>query len=314
MRSKPDYSKRSSPAGNSVLLDITEGFPDYQMLDSGHGRKLERFATVVVDRPEPQAMWAPRLTSEKWSEAVGVFAGDGDSEKGRWRFRGHAPETWPMQVENISVLCRFTAFRHLGVFPEQHPHWTWMLTALKDRTGEGVRPRLLNLFAYTGVASLLAAANGVDVTHVDASKKAIEWAKQNQLQSQLQHARIRWIIDDARKFSQREVRRGRTYHGILIDPPKFGRGPNGEIWDLFENLPDLLRTCVPLLDTSGAFLILTAYAIRASALSMHLLMKEALSAREGRIQSGELAIREVGGDRAISTSLFSRWTSDVGQA
>ncbi|MDQ4061387.1 MAG: class I SAM-dependent methyltransferase [Pseudomonadota bacterium] len=292
-----------------IRLAVTHGFPDYQLLDSGRGRKLERYGAMVVDRPEPQAMWSPRLSQDEWGLADGVFAGEEDAESGRWRFRGSPPESWPMRIKGVTVLCRFSAFRHLGVFPEQLPHWEWMLEAL-GLCGSRGRPRLLNLFAYTGVASLLAAAAGAEVTHVDASKKAIEWAKQNQTRSGLQDAPIRWILDDARKFAQREVRRGRTYHGILIDPPKFGRGPNGEVWDLFTDLPDLLRSCEPLLDRSCSFLILTVYAIRASFLSVDLLAREVLAARGGSFESGELAIREAEGERALSASLFTRWASD----
>jgi 23S rRNA (cytosine1962-C5)-methyltransferase len=208
------------------------------------------------------------------------------------------------------VLCRLSAFRHLGVFPEQMPHWEWMISRLKQRPPNIGRLRLLNLFAYTGVASLLAAAEGAEVTHVDASKKAIAWAKQNQTQSGLETTGVRWIVDDARKFVEREVRRGRSYHGVLIDPPKFGRGPNGEVWDIFEALPGLLRSCEPLLDRSYAFLILTAYAIRASALSLDMLVREVLAERAGHIQSGELAICEEQGGRTLSNSLFTRWVGE----
>ncbi len=170
-------------------------------------------------------------------------------------------------------------------------------------------PRLLNLFAYTGVASLLAAAAGAQVTHVDASKRAIEWAKENQVRSGLERAPIRWILDDARKFAAREVRRGRTYHGILIDPPKFGRGPNKEVWEIFDHLPELLGTIEKLLDPARAFMILTAYAIRASSVSIDLLAREALAGRGGSFEAGEVAIRESAGDRLLSTALFSRWRS-----
>ena len=212
----------------------TAGFEDYALLDSGDGRKLERFGRFTVERPEPQALWRPKLEPAAWSRADAAFKSAGaeeDAESGRWRRNTAVPETWPVRVLGVTVLCRLTSFRHVGVFPEQVPHWQWMLERLA-----GVRdgpPRVLNLFAYTGAASLLAAKAGAEVTHVDASKKAIAWAKQNQAASQLGDAPIRWILDDARKFVAREVRRGRSYHVILIDPPKFGRGPEGEVWDVF---------------------------------------------------------------------------------
>jgi len=303
----------SAGSDRSLLISTSKGFRDYKLLDSGQGRKLERFGRLMVDRPEPQAMWSPRLTTEIWDKADAVFDGDDESGRGRWRYQSRPPESWPMQIGPISVLCQFSAFRHVGVFPEQLPLWDWMLARLKSRTPNGDRPRLLNLFGYTGVASLLAAVEGAEVTHVDASKKAIQWAKQNQAQSKLQDAPIRWIVEDARKFAEREVRRARTYHGILIDPPKFGRGPQGEIWELFEDLPRLLRTCQSLLDKSCSFLILNVYAIRASSLSMDVVVREILSECGGMVESGELAVCEENGDRALSMSIFARWTSQLDQ-
>jgi 23S rRNA (cytosine1962-C5)-methyltransferase len=169
---------------------------------------------------------------------------------------------------------------------------------------------MLNLFAYTGAASLLAAGAGAEVTHVDASRKAIAWAKQNQAVSKLDDAPIRWILDDARKFAAREVRRGRTYHLILVDPPKFGRGPDGEVWDVFAHLAPLLRDCAALLASERAALVLTTYAIRASALVTDGLVRECLEGRGGALESGELAVVEEAGGRLLPTSLFTRWTSD----
>lgn len=297
----------------SLLVCTSKGFPDYRLLDSGNGRKLERYGKVVIDRPEPQAMWAPGLPAATWDKADAVFDGDDEEGRGRWRYHGRPADNWPMQVGPVSIACQFSAFRHVGIFPEQMPLWDWMLSQLKRRQADGQRPRLLNLFGYTGVASLLAAAEGVEVTHVDASKKAIQWAKQNQAQSKLQDAPIRWILEDARKFVEREVRRAKTYHGILIDPPKFGRGAEGEVWDLFEDLPRLLRACEQLLDKSSSFLILNTYAIRASALSIDVLAREILSARGGVLESGELAVCEEKTDRLLSMSLFARWTNQPDQ-
>lgn len=310
---QPDHDDMPPPGNRPLLICTSNGFADYRLLDSGHGRKLERYGKIVIDRPEPQAMWSPRLATKAWDQADAVFDGDDEEGRGRWRYHGRPGESWPMQIGPVSILCQFSAFRHVGVFPEQMPLWDWMLAKLKSGEREGQRPRLLNLFGYTGVASLLAAAEGVEVTHVDASRKAIQWAKQNQAQSKLQDAPIRWILEDARKFVEREVRRGRTYHGILIDPPKFGRGAEGEVWDLFEDLPRLLRACEQLLDKSRSFLILNTYAIRASALSIDLIVRESLSKRGGVLESGELAVNEENGDRALSMSLFARWTNQTDQ-
>ena len=299
---------RSAPRGIGALsLVTTHGFTDYTLIDSGRGRKLERFGQIVVDRPEPQALWQ-RRQADAWASAHAVFSASGeDEEKGRWRADKPVPESWPVRVEGITVHCRLSAMWHLGLFPEQLPHWQWMQDGLRVIAGE--RPRVLNLFAYTGAASLIAARAGAEVTHVDASKKAIAWAKENQAASDLANAPIRWIVDDARKFVAREVRRGRTYHVILIDPPKFGRGPNNEVWELFEHLPDLMGQCATLLAPASSRLCLTAYAIRASALAIDGLLREVMAARPGSVESGELAIVEQSGGRAIGTSLFSRWCS-----
>jgi 23S rRNA (cytosine1962-C5)-methyltransferase len=310
-RSDANTAMAAQPAvaANALQLVETAGFPDYALLDSGAGRKLERFGTIVVDRPEPQALWSPRLTQSAWGDANAVFAGAEDEEKGRWRIDKPVPESWPVRVGAATMLCRLSGFRHMGLFPEQLPHWEWVSAQLARIRDEP--PRVLNLFGYTGAASLLAAAAGAQVTHVDASKKAIAWAKENQAASKLGEAPIRWILDDAQKFIAREVRRAKTYHVILVDPPKFGRGPDGEVWELFEHLPGLLKDCAKLLAPGSAALVLTVYAIRASALAFDQLARETLRARGGTFSSGELAIREAcDAPRLLPASLFTRWVSD----
>jgi 23S rRNA (cytosine1962-C5)-methyltransferase len=252
-------------------------------------------------------LWTPRLSKRDWDKAHAVFSGSEEEDKGRWRIDKPVAESWPVRVRDVTMLCRLSSFRHMGLFPEQLPHWEWMLARLAEIKDEP--QRVLNLFAYTGAASLLAAAAGAQVTHVDASKKAIAWAKENQTASKLGDAPIRWMLDDAQKFVAREVRRGKTYHLILVDPPKFGRGPDGEVWDLFTHLPALLNSCVALLDPKRAALVLTIYAIRASSLAFDQLAREMLHARGGSVASGELAIREAEGGRLLPASLFTRWTS-----
>jgi 23S rRNA (cytosine1962-C5)-methyltransferase len=306
------------PAPRLSLL-TTAGFGDYALLDSGAGRKLERFGTIVVDRPEPQALWRPGLSRSKWAHSHAIFSASGeDDEKGRWRVDRPVPESWPVRLElpragdkeiAVTMLCRLAGLWHLGLFPEQLPHWQWMLERLAAAAAATPeRPRLLNLFAYTGAASLLAAAAGAEVTHVDASRKAIGWAKENQSASGLSAAPVRWILEDAGKFVAREVRRGRTYHVVLIDPPKFGRGPGGEVWDLFADLPRLLDDCARLVAPGPSAMVLTVYAIRASALAFGQLVAERFGPG-AVIETGELAIREEGGRRAVPTSLFTRWSA-----
>lgn len=288
-----------------VMLE-TAGWDDYALLDSGHGRKLERYGRYRIVRPEEQAIWTPRRPAADWDSADATFVGIGDEEAdGRWRYRKPIPETWPLAYDGIGFLGRFTAFRHVGVFPEQIAHWQWM----RERIASARRPvKVLNLFAYTGIASLVAAKAGAEVVHIDASKKAIGWARENQAVAGLNDLSIRWICEDAVRFVEREQRRGSRYDGIVLDPPKFGRGPKGEVWDLFTGLPPLLRACVSLLADDPLFLILTAYSIRSSFLSIHELAAECIAPRGGRLESGELVIREEGSGRGLSTSLFSRWS------
>jgi 23S rRNA (cytosine1962-C5)-methyltransferase len=303
--------EQSEKAPQSLHVVASRGFPDYVLLDSGGRRKLERFGRFTIERPEPQALWQPSQSAEVWRTAHASFEGanaEDDGASGRWSKRGSIPEVWPVEVHGVSMQCKLSGFRHLGLFPEQEPHWRWMLNWLPG-TPNGPA-RVLNLFAYTGAASLLAAKTGSEVTHVDASKRAIAWARENQAASGLTAAPLRWILDDARKFAAREARRGRNYHLILVDPPKFGRGPNGEVWDIFEHLPGLLKDCAALLAPGRSALLLTTYAIRASALAMDGLVRECLSGRAGRLESGELAIVEQAAGRLLPTSLYTRWVSD----
>ncbi|MBP1851283.1 class I SAM-dependent methyltransferase [Rhizobium halophytocola] len=299
------------PAEHVPLILESASAGDFHLIDSGHGLKLEQYGPYRIVRPDAQALWPKSLPDHSWDGADAIFTGDTDEDgMGRWRFPRQAlGETWPMQLLDVDFLGRFTAFRHVGVFPEQIAHWTWM----KQQVEAAGRPvRVLNLFGYTGVASLVAAAAGAEVTHVDASKKAIGWARENQQLSRLDRAPIRWICDDAMKFIQREERRGNSYDIILTDPPKFGRGPNGEVWQLFDHLPVMLDICRALLSRDAIGLVLTAYSIRASFYAMHELMRETMRGKGGLVESGELVIREAGLDghtpgRALSTSLFSRW-------
>ncbi len=290
-----------------VMLE-TEGWSDYALLDSGHGRKLERYGRYRIVRPEAQALWSPRRGRDEWEAADATFVGIGDDEAdGRWRYRRPTGETWPMSYDGVGFLGRFTNFRHVGVFPEQVTHWDWMTAKLAKAGGPA---KVLNLFAYTGIASLLAARAGARVTHIDASKKAIRWARENQRVAGLEDLPIRWICEDATKFVARENRRGNTYDGIIVDPPKFGRGPKGEVWDVFSDVAPLLGACRALLAARPLFLILTAYSIRSSFLALHELCAESLDGLGGRLESGELVLREEGGGRSLSTSLFSRWSPD----
>ncbi len=302
---------------NLILLTSTD-WNDYELLDSGDLKKLERFGDYCFIRPEPQAMWQPRLGIDSWV-ADGVFWPDKNdsvnNEQGGWRLSKNLPESWQMRYQNLRFLARPTPFRHLGFFPEQAVHWNWCAAKIRQFQQKHNRcPRILNLFAYSGLASLHAAAAGAEVTHVDASKKAITQAFENRDICGLQDAPIRLITDDASRFVIREIRRQRSYDGIIMDPPKYGRGPKGEIWRIKDDLRPLLKQASNLLSGDALFLVLTIYAIRASSLAARYAVTDALGDRPGSIEAGELAIKEsalLGLDarRCVSQANFARWAA-----
>nr|WP_313632628.1 class I SAM-dependent methyltransferase [Brevundimonas naejangsanensis] len=286
---------------------VTRGWSDYALLDSGDGRKLERYGRYTVVRPEPQCFWKPHEEAA-FERANAMFDPQQEEEdSGRWRFDQHGPiDAFPLKWRDVRFMGRFTPFRHLAFFPEQAANWEW----LDARVRTLKQPKILNLFGYTGVASLACAAAGAHVTHVDASRKSVAYARENAELSGLADRPIRWIVEDARKFVAREVRRGSKYDGIILDPPKYGRGANGEVWRLFEDMPGLLKGCAALLSDDASFLLLNAYAARISGLSLAHMMAEATHDRGGRIDWGELALSEDGESaRAIGLSFFARWSA-----
>ncbi|NWF69419.1 MAG: class I SAM-dependent methyltransferase [Chloroflexi bacterium] len=283
---------------------ITENWRDYELLDSGDGLKFERFGPYTFVRPEPQAMWRPKLAEKEWHGAHAVFQGGDDEESGGWSFNKPLPARWEMHWGDIRFFAEATPFRHLGVFPEHAAQWKWMTAQVQAAT----RPiNVLNLFAYTGISTLTLAAAGAQVTHVDASKKVVAWARENQTLSSLNERPVRWIIDDALKFTQRAARRGTRYDALIIDPPKFGRGPKGELWKLHESLPLLLQACGEVLSDQPLFAILTAYAVKVSPLSLYHLLEDLFSGHSGQIRAGEMALREKSGGRLLATSAYGRW-------
>ena len=282
---------------------IAEPWPDYALLDSGAGRKLERYGEYRFVRPEPQAMWPP--ASPDWDSDGEFVPGSDEEGGGRWIFHRPAPrEGWELAWQDVRFRAQCTPFRHLAFFPDMAPQWTWMRERL-DSDSEA-----LNLFGYTGVGTLAMAATGARLVHVDASKKSVEAGKANAALAGMADAPIRWLVDDAAKFAAREVRRGRRYDGIILDPPKYGRGPAGEVWRLEEDLPGLIADCRRLLDGDSRFLILTVYAVRMSALAIGELLAQALAGLGGRIECGDMAVREEARGLLLPTAIFARWSND----
>jgi 23S rRNA (cytosine1962-C5)-methyltransferase len=319
---------------------------DYALLDSGDGLKLERFGPYTFVRPEVQAMWSRALASKEWAQAHAVFQPTSEESGGHWDFRKKVKERWemgyyltprppllkgegetaltpnPSPPGGRGELVRFWAMttpgRHLGVFPECAAHWDWVAGKINRGVHGEVKKdsvhsvvKVLNLFGYTGLGTLAAAAAGAQVTHVDASKKAVSWARDNQALSGLAEKPVRWIVDDALKFVQREARRGNTYDGILLDPPKFGRGPKGEVWEVYKSLPDLLDVCRQVLSEKPLFIVATIYAVNASAIHVGQALQEMMSKFEGSVESGELVTREGSAGRLLSQAVYARWISNA---
>lgn len=281
-----------------------QGWADYGLVDSGHGRKYERYGPYRFIRPEPQAMWRPRL--EHWDAHAEFVPGSDEDGGGRWSFGSKVPEGWPLSWGETKFTAQCTPFRHLGFFPDMAPVWGWMGEQLDGRSDAGT----LNLFGYTGVGTQALSRFG-PVTHVDASKKSVAQARANAELAGIADRPIRWIVDDAAKFAAREVRREKRYDGIILDPPKFGRGPEGEVWRLEEHLPRLLGDCGHLLDADSSFLFLTVYAVRMSSLALIGLMEEIFRDLPGKLEHGDLAVREEGADgRLLPTAIFARWSND----
>ena len=282
---------------------IGDAWADYGLIDSGHGRKLERYGPHRFIRPEPQALWAPAQAN--WDAAGEFVPGSDEDGGGQWRFDHPLPHAgWTGQWEEVRFTMQPTPFRHLSFFPDMAPVWTWMRGQLAGLEA----PTAMNLFGYTGVGTLALAAKGAAVTHVDASKKSVEAARANAALSGMADRPIRWIIDDALKFSAREVRRGKRYDGIILDPPKYGRGPEGEVWKLEEGLPPLIAECRKLLDADSRFLFLTVYAVRMSALSIGELVRQHFADLGGKVECGELGVREETRGLTLPTAIFARWS------
>lgn len=288
------------------------GWDAYRLLDSGAGRKYEVFGPHAFIRPEPQALWQPRLP--EWPASGEFVPGSDEDGGGRWNLSPDVPEDgWELAWNSVRFTALPTPFRHLQFFPDMAPVWDWMGEQLAGQlvghANAGTPAETLNMFGYTGLGTLALSEYG-RVTHVDASKKSVAQARENAALSGMQDRPIRWLVDDAAKFTAREVRRGRRYDGIILDPPKFGRGPKNETWRLEEGLPGLIGDCAQLLDADSRFLFLTVYAVRMSSLAIAGLLDEALRNLPGVIEHGDLAVREEGeGGRLLPTAIFARWSN-----
>ncbi len=295
---------------STSTLSILSTLPsaDYELLDSGDGEKLERYGRVVFRRPDPQALWKKNLSLNKdWGNAHAVFIRDGRAAD--WNIRPGTPEKWTINFGGLKFHIRPTAFKHTGLFPEQEGNWNWMREVIKKRLPKQKEINVLNLFGYTGGASLACAQAGAQVCHVDGSKVAIGWARDNAELSGLKEKPIRWILDDAVEFVKREVKRGKKYDGILMDPPAFGHGPNGEMWKIEKDFTDLVEMCSQILSDKPLFFLLNGYASGYSAIAYENNLQALLKKYGGEIEKGELTLQESKSGRLLPCGIFARWSS-----
>jgi 23S rRNA (cytosine1962-C5)-methyltransferase len=288
---------------------LTPEWEEYALEDSGEGRKLERFGKYALVRPEPQAKWTAKLGAARWDAADAEFMKGRAGRTGEWKFREAIAAGWQMKRKDLRFWVQPAPSGHVGVFPDQACHWDWIAEVTKRAAGQ---VKALCLFGHTGLATLAAAAAGANVTHIDASRQAIEWARENQSLSGLKERPIRWIAEDALTFVRREARRGNRYNAMMIDPPIFGRGPDGEIWKLEESFAELLEVCGKLLDGSAVFVLLNVYTTvvtqgrrRDDAQRLHAGLQNMLKRFRTTVSSGELTLQD-GAQRRISTSVFAR--------
>lgn len=274
-----------------MIKQLTPNIPDYELIDTGDGEKLERFGRYVVRRPEPQAVWRKSLSDREWLKADASFLRDTKSEeRGEWRLKPEMPSRWNVAFDykdmHLRMRLALTSFKHVGIFPEQAANWEFIYNTIKELQQSGIEsPRVLNLFAYTGGASLAARAAGAQVTHVDSVKQVVTWSRENMESSGLDG--IRWIVEDATKFVERERRRGNKYHGIILDPPAYGRGANGEKWVLEDDIAYMLECCASLLEDESAFLVFNLYSMGLSAIVARTAVHQAFG-RPREEQMGEL--------------------------
>lgn len=323
---------------NYSILE-TKPSGDYELLDSGDGEKLERYGSVVIARPDPQALWKKRLPEIAWNKVDAYFNREKTMTKARissgqdsaWKTRTKVPERWEIAFADLHFFIKLSPFKHTGLFPEQAGNWEWVRSVIATRhlagkqspeskgiatsVASGDLPhndttvRVLNLFGYTGGATLAAAQAGAEVVHVDGSKAAIGWGRDNAAVSGLSEKPIRWILDDAVEFVKREIKRGHKYDGIILDPPAFGHGPTGEVWKIEEHLPLLLALCRQLLSEKPLFVLINGYASGYSALAYKNNLVEMMDGFKGDIEVGELTIAEKDSERLLPCGIFARWSA-----
>lgn len=286
-----------------MIITTTKPSRDYELIDTGEGEKLERYGEFTVARPDPQALWPKKVSEKEWQKAHAYFSREADDSS--WKSRQELPPKWAIDFDGLKFHIKLSAFKHTGLFPENQPTWEWM----RQEITKAKRPiNVLNLFGYTGGASLACAQAGASVCHVDGSKVAVTWARENAEISNLKQKPIRWIVDDARVFVEREIKRAKQYDAVILDPPAFGHGPNRELWKIEDDLLPLLKSCQKVLSPQPLFFLINGYAAGYSAIAYANNLKD-LFGKKGKLETGELTIAHSKDDRLLPCGIFARWSN-----
>ncbi|MBQ6489833.1 MAG: class I SAM-dependent methyltransferase [Solobacterium sp.] len=289
------------------MVKTADRWNDYRLLDAGDGEKLEQWDNIILRRPDPQAIWPRDKSFALWNRADAVYHRS-SSGGGKWEYKKKLPESWTIGYDSLTFKVSPTGFKHTGIFPEQAVNWDWMGDLIRTHKDEELR--ILNLFAYTGGATMACSAAGAaEVVHVDAAKGMVKWAQENRDLSGLQDRRIRFIVDDVQKFVEREKRRGRTYHGILMDPPSYGRGPDGEMWKFETEIIKLINACLDILDEHALFFLINSYTTGFSSIVLEDIMKTMILTEhpDGRIDTGEVALPIEHRNLLLPCGIYGRW-------
>lgn len=280
----------------------TKSQKDYELIDSGNGHKLERYGEYTLVRPDPEALWQKTSPESVWKEAHLEF--ERTAHRTKWIIKDGVKRNWTIEFGNLNFQIQPSSFKHTGLFPEQLPNWQWMERVIKNANK---KPTVLNLFAYTGGATLACAKAGAEVCHVDGSKTAVAWARTNAELSGLTDAPIRWIVDDVLLFLKREIKRGRKYDAIIMDPPSFGHGPKDELWKIEEHFLELMQLCREILSDEPLFVLINGYTAGYSPIAYQNNLNDMMQGHNGTVEIGELVIEQSASDRLLPCGIFARW-------
>ena len=285
-------------------MDIAKNWQDYEILDMANGEKLERWGEIVLVRPDPQIIWKDKTYPEKWKNAHAIYRRS-KTGGGSWEYKRKIPSSWEIRYKNLTFNVKPMGFKHTGLFPEQAVNWDWMINKIKSEKRD---IKVLNLFAYTGGATVACLSAGASVCHVDSSKGMTTWAKENVISSNLADRPVRYIVDDVVKFVNREIRRGNTYDAIIMDPPSFGRGANGEVWQFEENIYELVKLCTKVLSDKPLFFLINSYTTGISAKVLENILNMCIDKKYGgKTYSGEIGLMMTGQNIALPCGIYGRW-------